>query len=205
MNTFLLEVLFAQESTGFTYDYYLNNHMNQIGMRNFMLCMFLVIAAVILVVYAVSRLISANDARRNADALNVLKSNEVAVKDKEVAIKASSQELDAFMAFQKNPEMYASFMEFKACNGDPEKLAALAAKTSANPQSNVQKHTQRNNEELFDENDGTADLLAQAAELDDQVYQNRYTDVDAEAMRSQQELFDQQVMNDMNNINNDLF
>lgn len=96
-------------------------------------------------------------------------------------------------------------MEFKACNGDPEKLAALAAKTSANPQSNVQKHTQRNNEELFDENDGTADLLAQAAELDDQVYQNRYTDVDAEAMRSQQELFDQQVMNDMNNINNDLF
>lgn len=92
MNTFLLEVLFAQESTGFTYDYYLNNHMNQIGMRNFMLCMFLVIAAVILVVYAVSRLISANDARRNADALNVLKSNEVAVKDKEVAIKASSQD-----------------------------------------------------------------------------------------------------------------
>lgn len=200
MKTFLFN--FAQDSypNGFTYDYLVNNHMNQVGARNFLMLAILVFVVCGALFMIANRIISTNDARRNADALNVLKSNEVALKKDEVSIKASSQDLDAFMAFQKNPELYTSFVEFKACNGDPKKLAALA-KTSqqSQPQSKQRAVADEVEQGLFNESDGLSELLSQAAEMDDQGYPQNYG-AEFDENQLQQLLFEQQQVQDSDSM-----
>lgn len=199
MKTMFLINLFAEDPypNGFSYDYLANNHMNQVGARNFLMLAILVFVVCGAVFMIANRIISTNDARRNADALNVLKSNEVALKKDEVSIKASSQDLDAFMAFQKNPELYTSFVEFKACNGDPKKLAALAAKTSqqSQPQSKQRAVADEVEQGLFNESDGLSELLSQAAEMDDQGYPQNYG-AEFDENQLQQQLFEQQQVQD---------
>lgn len=204
MNTLL--ALFSQDPSYYTdgYNYLIQNHLNHVSIRNFVMVAICIGVVICLVVSAVVRAHGVNDARRNADALNVLKSNEVALKEKEVTAKVASQDLDAFMAFQKNPELYASFIEFKACNGDPEKLAALAAKTSGHPQAQIQRTSSSekiSEESLFNESDAFEDLMAQAAELDSKNVDDSYIQtVDTDSARYQQELFEQQNMHDNNDF-----
>lgn len=206
MNQLLLTV-FSQDPSYYTdgYNYLIQNHLNHVSIRNFVMVAICIGVVVCLVVSSIVRAHGVNDARRNADALNVLKSNEVALKEKEVTAKVASQDLDAFMAFQKNPELYASFIEFKACNGDPEKLAALAAKTSGHPVEVQRTSTvsEESSETLFNEEAAFEDLMAQAAELDSKNVNASHTDFVDDSARFQQELFDQQQINNMHD-NNDL-